>query len=96
MSKALLASFAIAVLASVAFLSSKEPANAAEPLPAEAPDGLATAVFAGGCFWCVESDFEKLDGVKEAISGYTGGLLESPTYQRHDGHVEAVEVIYDP
>ena len=56
----------------------------------------ADAVFAGGCFWCVESDFDKLDGVLETISGYTGGELTNPTYQNHEGHLEAVRVIYDP
>jgi peptide-methionine (S)-S-oxide reductase len=55
------------------------------------------AIFAGGCFWCVESDFEKLDGVSEAVSGFTGGTLENPTYSgNHKGHYEAVEVTYDP
>ena len=55
------------------------------------------AYFAGGCFWCMEADFEKLDGVSEVISGFTGGTLENPTYQgNHEGHYEAVEVIYDP
>jgi peptide-methionine (S)-S-oxide reductase len=56
----------------------------------------AEAVFAGGCFWCVESDFEHLEGVIEAQSGYTGGDLRNPTYRNHEGHVEAVRVIYDP
>lgn len=56
----------------------------------------ATAVFAGGCFWCIESDFEKLDGVIEAVSGYSGGDLQNPTYENHAGHFEAVEVTYDP
>ncbi|MGD8420575.1 MAG: peptide-methionine (S)-S-oxide reductase MsrA, partial [Gammaproteobacteria bacterium] len=57
----------------------------------------ATAVFAGGCFWCMESDFEKLDGVSEAISGFTGGTAPDPTYNGdHTGHYESVEVIYDP
>lgn len=56
----------------------------------------AEAVFAGGCFWCVESDFEHLDGVIEAESGYTGGELRNPTYENHEGHTEAVRVIYDP
>lgn len=55
------------------------------------------AVFAGGCFWCMESDFEKLDGVSEVISGFTGGTLKNPTYNGdHGGHYEAVEIIYDP
>jgi len=59
-----------------------------------------TAVFAGGCFWCTESDFEKVDGVIEAISGYTGGHAVNPTYKQvtrgDTGHVEAVKVVYDP
>jgi len=57
-----------------------------------------TATFAGGCFWCVESDFEKVPGVVKAVSGYTGGSMESPTYENYGrgGHVEAVQVYYDP
>lgn len=59
-----------------------------------------TATFAGGCFWCMESAFEKLDGVKEVISGYTGGHVPNPTYEDvssgRTGHVEAVLVRYDP
>jgi peptide-methionine (S)-S-oxide reductase len=55
------------------------------------------AVFAGGCFWCMESDFEKLGGVTDVISGFTGGTLKNPTYNgNHQGHYEAVEVTYDP
>ncbi len=57
----------------------------------------AKAYFAGGCFWCMESDFEKIKGVSEAISGFTGGTIKDPTYRGdHSGHYEAVEVIYDP
>uniref|UniRef100_UPI003566C1BC peptide-methionine (S)-S-oxide reductase MsrA n=1 Tax=Hydrogenophaga sp. TaxID=1904254 RepID=UPI003566C1BC len=60
----------------------------------------ATAIFAGGCFWCTESDFEKLPGVIEAESGYTGGKVANPTYQQVSaggtGHTEAVRVTYDP
>ncbi len=64
----------------------------------QAPPALqrAEAVFAGGCFWCVESDFEHLDGVIEAESGYSGGALQNPTYHNHEGHTEAVRVVYDP
>jgi len=58
------------------------------------------AIFAGGCFWCMEAPFEKLDGVSEVISGYTGGSKLDPTYQEVSaggtGHTEAVEVLYDP
>jgi len=58
--------------------------------------GLETAYFAGGCFWCVESDFEKFAGIKEVVSGYMGGSTDNPTYQNHADHREAVEVQYDP
>ena len=55
-----------------------------------------TASFAGGCFWCVESDFAKLEGVTDVISGFTGGTLQNPTYRgNHEGHYEAAEVTYD-
>ena len=56
-----------------------------------------TTVLAGGCFWCMESDFEKLDGVSEVVSGFTGGELKNPVYNgNHTGHYEAVEITYDP
>ena len=55
------------------------------------------AYFAGGCFWCMESDFEGLPGVEDVISGFTGGTAKSPTYTGdHTGHYEAVEITYDP
>ena len=55
------------------------------------------AVFAGGCFWCMESDFEKLKGVTDVVSGFSGGTLKNPTYRGdHTGHYEVVEVTYDP
>ena len=61
---------------------------------------LEKAVFAGGCFWCVESDFDKVPGVVSTISGYTGGKTENPTYKQvtyeDTGHYEAVEITYDP
>jgi peptide methionine sulfoxide reductase msrA/msrB len=64
------------------------------------PDQYRTAVFAGGCFWCTESDFEHVDGVIEAISGYTGGHVPNPTYKQVSkggtGHVESVKVVFDP
>jgi peptide-methionine (S)-S-oxide reductase len=55
-----------------------------------------TAIFAGGCFWCVEDAFDQVDGVTETISGYAGGTKPNPTYGDHEGHVEAVKVTYDP
>ncbi len=55
-----------------------------------------TAVLAGGCFWCMEADFEKLPGVTDVVSGFTGGTVENPTYNGdHTGHYEAVEITYD-
>lgn len=61
------------------------------------PTNLKIAYFAGGCFWCVESDFEKMtqEGIYEVTSGYAGGDLENPTYENHADHLEAVEVKYD-
>lgn len=59
-----------------------------------------TAIFAGGCFWCMEADFEKLEGVIAVESGYTGGSVRNPTYEQvsqgSTGHAEAVRVRYDP
>jgi peptide methionine sulfoxide reductase msrA/msrB len=67
---------------------------------AEAAAREETAVFAGGCFWCMESPFEKIEGVSAVISGYTGGTKENPTYQEvsagTSGHLEAVQVRFDP
>lgn len=61
---------------------------------------LEKATFAGGCFWCMEPPFENIEGVKEVISGYTGGWKQNPTYEEvasgSTGHVEAIEIIYDP
>lgn len=56
-----------------------------------------TAVFAGGCFWCVEAAYQDIEGVTGAVSGFTGGKLKNPTYNgNHRGHYEAVKVTYDP
>jgi peptide-methionine (S)-S-oxide reductase len=56
----------------------------------------AKTVLSGGCFWCMESDFEKLEGVTDVVSGFTGGALKNPTYNGdHTGHYEAVEITYD-
>ena len=64
-------------------------AHAAEPQ---------TAIFAGGCFWCVESDFDRVEGVIETVSGYAGGTGEAPTYETYSksGHREVVKITFDP
>ena len=75
---------------------------AARPARAAEGDGrkLATATFAGGCFWCMEPPFDKLPGVVSTTSGYTGGHLQGATYREVSnggtGHTEAVQIIYDP
>ena len=86
---------ALAALASVAVTS----AGAEDrEVSVQTVENAETAIFAGGCFWCVESDFDKVDGVVETLSGYTGGSSLDPTYRNHvaGGHREAVKVIYDP
>lgn len=68
--------------------------------PVLAESALEEAILAGGCFWCIEADLEKLDGVKEVVSGYSGGHTENPTYKTVStgttGHIEVVKVIFDP
>jgi peptide-methionine (S)-S-oxide reductase len=70
---------------------------AAEGVP---PQATAKATFAGGCFWCVEADFDKVEGVISTTSGYTGGRSANPSYEEVSrggtGHAEAVEIVYDP
>lgn len=64
------------------------------------PGNYKTAIFAGGCFWCMEPPFEKLPGVMDVVSGYTGGHVKDPTYKQVSaggtGHLESVRVVYDP
>ena len=68
--------------------------------PEAAPQGLSHAVFASGCFWCTEADFEKLDGVVEVVSGFAGGEEANPSYNAvvagETGHTEAARIIFDP
>jgi peptide-methionine (S)-S-oxide reductase len=80
------------------FLLSGQPAAAEQPTVASG--SLAKAYFAGGCFWCMEEAFEKVNGVLEAVSGYMGGTVKNPSYEEvsagKTGHAESVEVRYDP
>ena len=75
-------------------------ALAAGTTSASAASAPAAAVFAGGCFWCTESDFDKMPGVLSTTSGYIGGKLRNPTYKQVSaggtGHIEGVRVVYDP
>jgi len=68
--------------------------------PATSPSNLANAIFAGGCFWCMEKPFDEIPGVVATTSGYTGGTLANPTYEQvgrgGTGHFEAVKITYDP
>lgn len=81
----------LAVLIAVGFGAQTKTAHAA---------GTEVLTVAGGCFWCVEADFEKVRGVREVVSGYTGGSVANPTYKQvvrgGTGHYEAVEIKYDP
>lgn len=86
-------------VATLLLASSCQAENAPPPAKPSSAQ-VATAIFAGGCFWCIEADFEKLAGVMKAESGYTGGQLENPTYEQVShggtGHAEAIRVTYNP
>ena len=63
--------------------------------PISATASVEEAIFAGGCFWCLEHDLEEINGIIDAESGYSGGKLINPNYQKHDGHQESVKVVFD-
>ncbi len=91
MKNAALAIFVSIALGVTLFIAGPNPASARTE--GDFPEIL---VVAGGCFWCVESDFEKLDGVGDVLSGYGGGAKQNPTYRDHEGHLEVAKIPYDP
>jgi peptide-methionine (S)-S-oxide reductase len=90
----------IPALAAAAIALAAAGAAAQQDATTMTKDGQAVATFAGGCFWCMEPPYDKLDGVLATISGYTGGGKADPTYREVSaggtGHAEAVQVTYDP
>ena len=88
-----------ATLAALALVSQSADKPKSMPAPEPAP-GLERAVVGGGCFWCLEAVFERLDGVKNVVSGYAGGRTENPTYEEvcshTTGHAEVVQIDFDP
>jgi peptide-methionine (S)-S-oxide reductase len=90
----------VPVLAAAVALSTAAGALAQQEPSTMPKDGQAIATFAGGCFWCMEPPYDKLDGVLATVSGYTGGSKVDPTYQEVSaggtGHTEAVQITYDP
>jgi len=98
---ALSALLAVAIVGGSLVAGAQSPARpASAPPTAAAPGTTAKATFAGGCFWCMEPPYDKLDGVIATTSGYTGGKKVNPTYREVSaggtGHAEAVQVEYDP
>ena len=94
----ILVSLAVALPLISLFVSQAGTADTMDKMATSGKTEIAT--LAGGCFWCTESDLEKLDGVIEVTSGYAGGALENPTYRQvssgKSGHIEVIEVVYDP
>ncbi len=94
-------SISLLIIVLVALITIKSYADKSpQATSAESPANLSIATFAGGCFWCTESDFEKVRGVYKVISGFSGGHVVNPTYKEvsmgNTGHVESVQVYYDP
>ena len=88
------------ILSSLLVACGQTSAQASKTATEEMPANTAVAVFAGGCFWCTESDFDHMPGVLSTISGYSGGRVRNPSYEQvsagNTGHIEAVRISYDP
>lgn len=95
-----LLSLLVVLLTACSSASTSAQSNGHTPRAPALSEGQAEAVFAGGCFWCMEHPFERLDGVASVTSGYIGGRVEGPSYEQVSrggtGHAEAVRVVYDP
>lgn len=95
-----ISTIALVLVVAAGFALTRAKSESAHAQPLLIPESVDTAIFAGGCFWCMESPFEKINGVVSAESGYTGGHLENPTYAQvchnETGHVEGVRVTFDP
>ncbi len=95
-----LLAFLLVVIVAVVAVNVWAQRSTRAPTPAAKGEVTASAVFAGGCFWCTESDFDHIQGVISTLSGYIGGRVANPTYEQVSaggtGHIEAVRVVYDP
>lgn len=93
----ILGSLTLAAVAGLAWTAAQDEGSGEKEMEKET---LKTATFGGGCFWCVEAVFERIEGVESAVSGYAGGTVENPTYQQvcggRTGHAEVVQIRFDP
>ena len=94
--KALSRSFVFVGFLSLSFVPSAQAGSDYGEFAENLPQNAASLTVAGGCFWCIEKDFELLDSVYEAVSGFAGGNKQDPTYRSHTGHREVVQIYYDP
>ncbi len=96
----LLLALILTPLAYVSFIKQSKGMDVATTIKTTKPDNLPIATLAGGCFWCLESEFRALNGVVYTISGYSGGEIDNPTYQDittgKSGHAEVTDIYYDP
>lgn len=98
--KTIIVAISLIVVAGLIYIYENKGREIVTPIELPLEENMAEAYFAGGCFWCVESDFEKIPGVYEVISGYMGGKIDNPTYEKvsagETNYRESVEVAYNP